>query len=143
MPHMKKIVFSLLVVSLSGCSLPQLKMPDLKMPQVYKIPVQQGNVITQEMVDRLKPGMSRSQVIYVMGQPVLRDPFEANAWTYLYTIDVPGFYNQQIKMILEFDGDLLTTISGDLVPNEPQEEEASEGAGEDNAETSADETAGA
>ena len=45
------------------------------MPKLYRITVQQGNVITQEMVDQLKPGMTRSQVAYIMGEPILRNTF--------------------------------------------------------------------
>jgi outer membrane protein assembly factor BamE len=88
----------------------------VKIPRVYKIPVQQGNVITQEMVNRLKPGMTRNQVSFVMGDTVLQDPFERNRWVYLYTLEVPDFFNQQLKMVLDFEDDLLTTISGDLAP---------------------------
>ena len=53
---------------------------------------------------------------FVMGDTVLQDPFERNRWVYLYTLEVPDFFNQQLKMILDFDDDLLTTISGDLAP---------------------------
>ena len=53
--------------------MPKPKMPKIsfKMPRVHKITVQQGNVITQEMIDRLKPGMTREQVAFVMGEPVV------------------------------------------------------------------------
>ena len=64
---MKYLYLTVLALSVGGCSLPQIKMPDLKIPRVYKLSVQQGNVITQEMIDRLKPGMTRNQVEYVMG----------------------------------------------------------------------------
>lgn len=100
-----------------------LKFPEVKIPRVYKIPVQQGNVITQEMVNRLKPGMTRNQVSFVMGDTVLQDPFERNRWVYLYTLEVPDFFNQQLKMVLDFEDDLLTTISGDLAPIPEETEE--------------------
>ena len=48
-------------------------MPSL--PRVHKVSVQQGNVITQEMVDQLKPGMTRSQIAFIMGEPILRSAF--------------------------------------------------------------------
>lgn len=114
---MKNLMISALSITLlGGCGLSNLKFPDLKIPRVYKIPVQQGNVITQEMVNRLKPGMTRNQVSFVMGDTVLQDPFERNRWVYLYTLEVPDFFNQQLKMVLDFEDDLLTTISGDLAP---------------------------
>ena len=76
---MKNLMISALSITLlGGCGLSNLKFPDVKIPRVYKIPVQQGNVITQEMVNRLKPGMTRNQVSFVMGDTVLQDPFERN-----------------------------------------------------------------
>lgn len=114
---MKNLMISVISITLlGGCGLSNFKFSNLKIPRVYKIPVQQGNVITQEMVNRLKPGMTRNQVSFVMGDTVLQDPFERNRWVYLYTLEVPDFFNQQLKMILDFDDDLLTTISGDLAP---------------------------
>jgi outer membrane protein assembly factor BamE len=126
---MKNLMISALSIALlGGCGLSNLKFPEVKIPRVYKIPVQQGNVITQEMVNRLKPGMTRNQVSFVMGDTVLQDPFERNRWVYLYTLEVPDFFNQQLKMVLDFEDDLLTTITGDLapIPEEAAEAEAAE-----------------
>ena len=121
---MKNLMISALSITLlGGCGLPNLKFPEVKIPRVYKIPVQQGNVITQEMVNRLKPGMTRNQVSFVMGDTVLQDPFERSRWVYLYTLEVPDFFNQQLKMVLDFEDDLLTTISGDLAPIPEETEE--------------------
>jgi outer membrane protein assembly factor BamE len=124
---MKNLMISALSITLlGGCGLSDLKFPDVKIPRVYKIPVQQGNVITQEMVNRLKPGMTRNQVSFVMGDTVLQDPFERNRWVYLYTLEVPDFFNQQLKMVLDFEDDLLTTISGDLAPIAEAAEQSTE-----------------
>ena len=124
---MKNLMISALSITLlGGCGLSNLKFPDVKIPRVYKIPVQQGNVITQEMVNRLKPGMTRNQVSFVMGDTVLQDPFERNRWVYLYTLEVPDFFNQQLKMVLDFEDDLLTTISGDLAPIAEAAEQSTE-----------------
>ena len=122
------MILALSIALLGGCGLSNLKFPEVKIPRVYKIPVQQGNVITQEMVNRLKPGMTRNQVSFVMGDTVLQDPFERNRWVYLYTLEVPDFFNQQLKMVLDFEDDLLTTITGDLapIPEEAAETEAAE-----------------
>ncbi len=105
-------MLSLLV---SACSL-----PSLKIPRVFKITVQQGNVITQDMVDRLKPGMSRSQVAYVMGEPVLRNTFNPDRWDYIYSIVVPGVFEQDIRMTLFFENDVLAYFTGDLVPTDAE-----------------------
>lgn len=127
---MKHIFLAILAISITGCSMPQLKLPDLKMPRVYKLSVQQGNVITQEMVDRLEPGMSRNQVEYVMGRPVLQDPFNQDEWVYLYNLEVPDLFTQAFKMVLTFEGDTLATIAGDYVPGAAQAAPAEDSQGE-------------
>ena len=108
---------------LSGCGI-----SNIKIPKLYKVAIQQGNVITQDMVDKLKPGMTRRQVAFVMGEPVIQDPFDDTKWVYLYSIDVPGVFSQESRLILFFDeNDLLTVISGDYAPSDAtaeQEEEA-------------------
>ena len=119
---MKYIYVAFLAFSVGGCSISQLKLPELKIPRVYKLSVQQGNVITQEMVDRLKPGMTRNQVEFVMGKPVLRDPFNDDQWVYVYSLEVPDYFTQTFKMVLAFDGDTLATITGDYVPQEADAE---------------------
>ena len=118
---MKYLYLTVLALSVGGCSLPQIKMPDLKIPRVYKLSVQQGNVITQEMIDRLKPGMTRNQVEYVMGRPVLQDPFDDDQWVYLYTMEVPDVFIQAFKMVLVFEDDTLVTITGDFIPTTAEE----------------------
>ena len=103
---------------LSGCGL-----SNIKIPKLYKVAIQQGNVITQDMVDKLKPGMTRRQVAFVMGEPVLRDPFDDTRWVYLYSINVPGVFTEESRLILAFDeDDRLATISGDYAPNAPAED---------------------
>ena len=123
---MKYLYLTALALSVGGCSMPQIKVPDLKIPRVYKLSVQQGNVITQEMVDRLEPGMTRNQVEYVMGRPVLRDPFDDDQWVYLYTLEVPDVFVQAFKMVLIFEEDTLVSITGDYVPTTAEEKAQSE-----------------
>lgn len=111
---------------LSGCGI-----SNIKIPKLYKVAIQQGNVITQDMVDKLKPGMTRRQVAFVMGEPVIQDPFDDTKWVYLYSIDVPGVFSQESRLILFFDeNDLLTVISGDYAPSDAtaEEEEAADAA---------------
>ncbi len=118
---MKYLYLAVLALSVGGCSMPQIKVPDLKIPRVYKLSVQQGNVITQEMVDRLEPGMTRNQVEYVMGRPVLQDPFDDDQWVYLYSLEVPDVFIQAFKMVLTFEEDTLVTITGDYLPTTAEE----------------------
>ena len=111
---------------LSGCGI-----SNIKIPKLYKVAIQQGNVITQDMVDKLKPGMTRRQVAFVMGEPVIQDPFDDTKWVYLYSIDVPGVFSQEYRLILFFDeNDLLTVISGDYAPSDAtaEQEEAADAA---------------
>ena len=135
---MKYIYVAFLAFSVGACSLSQLKLPELKIPRVYKLSVQQGNVITQEMVDRLKPGMTRNQVEFVMGKPVLGDPFNDDQWVYIYTLEVPDYFNQVFKMVLAFEDDTLATISGDYIPQEADAE--SDAAADEGAKETSDET---
>ena len=130
---MKYFYVAFLAFILGGCSLSQLKLPELKIPRVYKLSVQQGNVITQEMVDRLKPGMTRNQVEFVMGKPVLADPFEQDQWVYVYTLEVPDYFIQNFKMVLTFKDDTLATITGDYLPQDATTETDAADVGGENA----------
>ena len=66
------ITFSLLS---TGCSW-------LKFPEVHKVAIQQGNIVDQEMIDKLRPGMSMSQVQFVLGTPLVIDTFNQKRWDY-------------------------------------------------------------
>ena len=94
------------------------------LPRVYRLSIQQGNVITQEMIDGLKPGMTREQVAYVMGQPVVRNPFDDNRWDYVYTLRVPGYVDETVKMSLFFTDGALTHFTGDFKPSSTAEVDA-------------------
>ena len=50
---------------------------------MYRVVIQQGNVVTQDMIDQLKPGMTREQVSYVMGQPIMRNTFKNSRWDFV------------------------------------------------------------
>ena len=97
--------------------------------RLYRITVQQGNVITQDMVDRLKPGMTREQVAYVMGEPVVRNPFDDDQWDYVYTLRIPGRNEQKRKLSLFFEGGVLARLTGDLKPS-AEADDAGAAAGE-------------
>ncbi|OED44127.1 hypothetical protein ACH42_08225 [Endozoicomonas sp. (ex Bugula neritina AB1)] len=89
-------------------------------PGAYKIDIQQGNVITQEMVDQLRPGMTRAQVQYVMGTPLLEDTFNKNRWDYVYSMQPGGKQRTQTTVTVFFEGDMLSAIEGDLRPSNNQ-----------------------
>ena len=116
----KLTLITMLVVAFlltSGCT------NGLNALKLYRVPVQQGNIVTQDMIDKIKPGMTKSQVAFVLGEPVLRDPFNESKWIYLYSIEVPGLFTQKTRTTLFFDGDKLKSISGDLAPSEGKETE--------------------
>jgi outer membrane protein assembly factor BamE len=120
----RAILLALLVlVGLAACQLPTI-------PRVHKITVQQGNVITQDMINQLKPGMTRSQVAFIMGEPILRNAFNNGRWDYMYTFELPGQYNRDTRMSLYFENDVLAYFTGDLAPEskdaEPEQETAQE-----------------
>lgn len=99
------------------------------LPRVYKVTVQQGNVITQQMVDSLRPGMTQEQVAYVMGEPVIKNPFDQDRWDYVYTLRVPGVVNDHMKLSLFFTDGLLSHFVGDLAPSDQQPEAPAQGDG--------------
>ena len=119
-------------VLLAGCAMsmpkmPQFKLPKFGIPRVHKVTVQQGNVITQEMIDSLKPGMTRAQVAFVMGEPIVRNTFDQDRWDYIYTLEVPGIYEQEKRISLHFEEDRLTYFTGDYVPSGERPEEVKDG----------------
>ena len=110
MQNTKHLLTSLTFVgllALAGCSF----------PGVYKIDIQQGHVVTQDMIDQLRPGMTRRQVRFIMGNPLLVDTFHANRWDYLYSLQPGGGQRQQERMSVLFNGnDQLVGLSGDFMP---------------------------
>lgn len=85
-------------------------------PGVYKINVEQGNIVTQEMADQLKPGMNRRQVKFILGTPLIEDTFDSNRWDYLYEKRNGSKVLSESRLTVVFEGDALVKISGDLVP---------------------------
>ena len=101
----------LLSVILAGCSTSTITSIA---PEPYKIEIQQGNVITQDMVAKLKPGMTRSQARYVLGSPPITDMFHANRWDYVYRTGRAGKLSEERKLTLFFENDLLVRVGGDV-----------------------------
>lgn len=84
---------------------------------VYKIDIQQGNVVTQDMVDQLRPGLTKRQVQYVMGTPLIEDTFNQSRWDYVYSLQPGGEARQQESITLYFKDDLLSHFDGDFIPS--------------------------
>ena len=82
----------------------------------YKIEIQQGNYVTQEMASQLKPGMTREQVRTTLGTPLLTDIFHADRWDYVYTRETADGKREQRKLAVFFAQDKLARVEGDVVP---------------------------
>ena len=81
---------------------------------VYKAEIQQGNVVTQEMIDKLRPGMTHSQVRYVLGTPLITDTFHQNRWDYYYYLRKTGEKTgESQRLTVIFKNDSMVSIQGD------------------------------
>jgi len=95
------------ISAVSGCS-------TLKFPGVFKIDIGQGNIVTKEMVDKLKPGMTKRQVRYVMGSPLLTDTFHQDRWDYHYSILIGDQRLAKRHITLLFENDQYVKTEGDV-----------------------------
>ncbi len=118
-------VLSLCGVLLQGCAtnrlpttadLPSMgSLPSVgSLPFVHKIDVQQGNVITQDMIAQLQLGMDKKKVNFVMGSPIIMDTFHSNRWDYLYTLSERGSPPKRRRITLFFENDVLVRVEGDV-----------------------------
>ena len=85
-------------------------------PGVYKIDIEQGNLVTQEMIEQLQPGMSRRQVRFIMGSPLVEDTFQPDRWDYPYVIRNGPDIIREAKVRIFFENDNLLTVTGDYLP---------------------------
>ena len=85
-------------------------------PGVYRIDIEQGNLVTQDMIDQLQPGMSRRQVRFIMGSPLVEDTFDPSRWEYPYVIRNGQTIIREAQVTIIFDGDTLAEIRGDYLP---------------------------
>jgi outer membrane protein assembly factor BamE len=88
---------------------------DYKLPGVYRLNIQQGNVLEQEMLDKLRPGMNKNQVRFIMGTPAINDPFHSERWDYIYTRSVNGGQRRQVHLTMYFEDEKLAYLEGDVV----------------------------
>lgn len=111
---------ALLAVALSGCS---------SVPRIvteYRIDVQQGNVLTQEMVSQLRPGLTKDQVRFILGTPMLVDMFHADRWDYVYRLQKGNsgkIETRRFSTFFDADGKLVR-VGGDAAAMQPGEANA-------------------
>ena len=101
--------FATLALSLASCRL------------VYTPDVQQGNILTKEAVAQLKPGMTKRQVIVLMGSPSVASPFEQNRWDYVSTQQHRGGEIKVRTFTLTFNNDTLVRTEGDFFAQDAQQ----------------------
>lgn len=95
-------------LTLTGCGL------------VYKVDVYQGSLLEARNVEQLKIGMNRRQVLALLGSPAVNDPFHRDRWDYLASQSQRGSTPEVKNLVLQFEGDLLTSIEGDYFPEQDE-----------------------
>jgi outer membrane protein assembly factor BamE len=103
----------ILTALLAACGSLRPSMPTLT---PYKIEVQQGNLITPEMRDKIKIGMPSSVVRSILGNPLIMDPFHAKRWDYIYILEQSGRTVAQQRLTLYFEDDRLSRIDDSHMP---------------------------
>ena len=101
------VVASLLL--LSACGVPRI--PGIT---PYKPDIQQGNYLSQELISQVKPGMTREQVRFLLGTPLLTDIFHADRWDYVYWREATDGKREQRRVALFFTDNKLTRMEGDV-----------------------------
>ena len=109
----RHLIFFLAFIFLTACS---VKSPiDYFEAKIYKLDVQQGNIITAEMLMGLKPGMTRAQVKYVLGTPLIQDSFHENRWDYIYKMIKDDRLIEERHVVVRFADDELVDVKGDII----------------------------
>ena len=118
---MKKILNLSLIL---GLSLMMVACSSLKFPGVYRLRVMQGNYIEQEMIDQLERGMTRDQVRFVMGTPLVEDTFNQDRWDYFFNVRLGDQTVREYHFTVYFDEqDQLASWDGDYEPSKETQQE--------------------
>jgi outer membrane protein assembly factor BamE len=109
------------VLGLSACSYVGSKMPGIEsVVTPYKIDIVQGNVVTREQSEALRPGMAREQVRNLLGSPLLTSVFHADRWDYVFTFRRPGLPAQSRRVTVYFKDAVLERFEADELPSEAE-----------------------
>lgn len=114
---LRQLAIAVLIPLLPSCGWVIPNVPGLS---PYKMDIQQGNIVTQDMIAKVQPGMSRSQVRFVLGTPLVADMFHADRWDYVYRLEKSGRMVEERKIFAVFSGDKLVRIEGDVVAAAPK-----------------------
>jgi len=104
------------VVAANGCATADQYMPSWRSFGVYKLDVNQGNYLSQDMVDKLKVGMTPAQVKQVLGTPLVNSPFRPDRWDYVYEYSRQGRVVEHRNFTLYFADGKVTRWEGDEMP---------------------------
>ena len=107
MPSRSRLAACTLVAAFAATGCGSLQSSDnfLGVVTPYRVEVVQGNVVTKEQAEAIKPGMSRTQVRDILGSPLLADAFHADRWDYVFTIRRQGAEPQLRRIVARFDGE--------------------------------------
>jgi outer membrane protein assembly factor BamE len=98
----------------AGCK--SVEVPKVPGITPYRMVIQQGNFVSDEMVAQLKPGMTREQVRFVLGTPLVTDIFHADRWDYVFYRELPNGKREQRNLTVVFEDGKLARVIGDLLP---------------------------
>ena len=99
-----------LALALASCGVPNI--PGIT---PYKPDIQQGNYVSQDVIAQLKPGMTREQVRFLLGTPLLTDIFHADRWDYVYWREAENGKRESRRVALFFNDGKLERVQGDVV----------------------------
>ena len=80
--------------------------------KTHRIDIQQGNLLTDKEIGQITPGMSKREVRYILGTPLIVDPFHQDRWDYFYSLDTRQGHITQRRVTLVFSEDKLDRIEG-------------------------------
>ena len=86
----------------------------MSFPGVYRLDIPQGNLISQDQVDQLRPGLTKRQVNFIMGTPLIQDTFDQDRWDYIYSFQPGGGERVQENLTVFFENNELTHFTGDF-----------------------------
>lgn len=100
----------LILLAVAGCG------SNIGFPGVYRINVEQGNIVNEEMVEQLRLGMTRRQVRFIMGTPLVEDTFQPDRWDYRHLVRNGNKTLSESHLSVFFEGDKLVNVTGTLLP---------------------------
>lgn len=109
-------IVKLIVLSLLLASCSEMSYPKFSSFKPYKMEIQQGNMITPEMREKIQVGMSSAMVRSLLGTPLITDPFHPERWDYVYTMQKDGKQEDAQRMTLYFKDDRLSRIDDSNLP---------------------------